>query len=343
MGASPVKQAIPFTQFDQLREARDIVRQEADALTELAKRLDTRFCDAVELIMSCCGRVVVTGIGKAGHIGQKLTATLSSTGTPAHFLHPAEAMHGDFGSLGAGDVVLALSNSGETPEICSLLGTFHHLRVPIIAITATATNSLARQADVVLEIGRQPEAGILGLAPSTSTTMMLALGDALALVVSRLKGFTAQDFGIFHPGGNLGRQLTSIRDVMRCGSELRIAQEHETVRETLRRLSSSGRRTGAILIVDAEGQLTGLFTDSDLARLLERHRDEQLDRPIQEVMTRGPTTIRDTAFLSHAVTLLTERKISELPVVDGSGVPIGLIDITDVIGLTASPDPRTSK
>ena len=343
MSASPLKQAIPFTQFDQLREARDIVRQEADALAELSKRLDTRFCDAVDLIMSCRGRVVVTGIGKAGHIGQKLSATFSSTGTPAHFLHPAEAVHGDFGSIGSGDIVLALSNSGETQEICALLGTLQQLEVPIISITATCTNTLARQSAVVLEIGRQPEAGLLGLAPSTSTTMMLALGDALALVVSRLKGFTARDFGVFHPGGNLGRQLTSIRDVMRCGSELRIAHEQETVRETLRRLSSAGRRTGAILIVDAEGQLIGLFTDSDLARLLERHRDEQLDRPIQEVMTHAPTTIRDTAFLSHAVTLLTEKKISELPVVDGNGIPIGLIDITDVIGLTAPRDSKTDQ
>lgn len=333
MSTSPLKQAIPYTQFDQLREAREILRQEADALHDLAKRLDTRFCDAVELLLACVGRVIVTGIGKAGHVGQKVAATLSSTGTPAHFLHPAEAVHGDLGSVQRGDVVLALSNSGETQELCNLLPTFRQLRVPLIAITASASNTLGRQADIVIEIGRLQEAGLLGLAPSTSTTAMLALGDALALVVSRLKGFTHQDFGVFHPGGNLGRQLTPVSDVMRCGTALRTCSESATVRETLRRLSSSGRRTGAILVVNEVGVLSGLFTDSDLARLLEHHRDDQLDRPIHEVMTRSPTTVCETAVLSQVLSILTEKKISELPVVNADGIPVGLIDITDVIGL----------
>ncbi len=329
----PLKHAIPFTQFDQLREAREIIRHEADALSELSKRLDTRFCEAVELILSCTGRVIVTGIGKAGLIGQKITATLSSTGTPAHFLHPSEAVHGDLGCVSKHDVVLVLSNSGETQEVCLLLPLIRRLGARLIAITATDNSTLARQSQVVIEYGRLSEAGALGLAPSTTTTAMLALGDALALVVSRQKGFTSERFSVFHPGGNLGRQLTPIRDVMRQGSQLRLAAEHDTIRDTLRRLSTADRRTGAILIVDAQQRLSGLFTDSDLARLVELRRDEQLDLPIVGVMTRNPTTIQADEFLSDAVVILTEKKISELPVVDDDGKPVGLIDITDVIGL----------
>ena len=329
----PLKHAIPFTQFDQLREAREIIRHEADALSELSKRLDTRFCEAVELILTCSGRVIVSGIGKAGLIGQKIAATLSSTGTPAHFLHPSEAVHGDLGCVSKSDVVLVLSNSGETQEVCLLLPLIRRLGARLIAITATDNSTLARQSQVVLEYGRLSEAGALGLAPSTTTTAMLALGDALALVLSRQKGFTPERFSVFHPGGNLGRQLTPIREVMRQGSQLRLAAEHDTIRDTLRRLSTAERRTGAILIVDAEQRLSGLFTDSDLARLLELRRDEQLDLPIVEVMTRNPTTIQADDFLSDAVLILTEKKISELPVVDDDGKPVGLIDITDVIGL----------
>lgn len=333
MGSAALKQSIPYDHFEQLRAAREVILQEADALSGLAGRLDTRFCDAAELVQTCRNRIVVTGIGKAGLIGQKLVATFSSTGTQSTFLHPAEAVHGDLGGVDSGDVVLAISNSGETEEVTRLLPVIRQIGAKIVSITATAENTLARGSDVVLEIGRMKEAGDLRLAPSTTTTAMLAMGDALALVVSRLKGFTADDFGRFHPGGSLGRQLTPVPDVMRCGDELRLAEKNETVRETLQRLRSSGRRTGAVLVVDDEGMLVGLFTDSDLARLLEQHRDEQLDLPISDVMTADPTTITEEACLDEAVTLLTDRKISELPVVDEDGRPCGLIDITDVIGL----------
>lgn len=328
-----LKQSIPFDQFEQLREAREIIRHEAAALTELSANLDTRFCEAVDLIHDCTGRIVVTGMGKAGLIGQKIVATLSSTGTPAQFLHPAEAVHGDLGGVTSNDVVLAFSNSGETEEVSRLVPLIQQIGAPIIAITRDGTNSLASGAAAVLEIGRLPEADSLGLAPSTTTTAMLAMGDALALIASRRKGFTAEQFGFFHPGGSLGRKLTPIHEVMRHGDELRIARRTETIRSTLQRLRSCGRRSGAILVTDEDDQLVGLFTDSDLARLLEQHRDEQLDRALSEVMTSGPTTISSDARLEDAVELLTEKKISELPVIDSDGQPVGLIDITDVIGL----------
>ena len=333
MSSAALKQSIPFDQFEQLREAREIIRREAAALTEMSTKLDTRFCDAVDLLFNCAGRVVVTGMGKAGLIGQKITATLSSTGTPAQFLHPAEAVHGDLGGVTANDVVLAFSNSGETEEISRLVPLFQKIGSPVIAITRNAENTLARGSSTVLEIGRLPEADSLGLAPSTTTTAMLAMGDALALVASRRKGFTADQFGFFHPGGSLGRRLTAVHEIMRQADELRIARDDETIRHTLQRQRSSGRRTGAVLVTDDEGHLVGLFTDSDLTRLLEQHRDEQLDRPLSEVMTHQPTTITSDTRLEDAVLLLTEKKISELPVIGEDGQPVGLIDITDVIGL----------
>jgi arabinose-5-phosphate isomerase len=333
MSSVALKQSIPFDHFEQLREAREIIRHEADGLLALSSHLDTRFCEAVELLRGCSGRAIVTGIGKAGIIGQKMTATLSSTGTRAMFLHPAEGVHGDLGCVCENDVVIVFSNSGNTEEVCRILPIIHQLGAKIIAITASSENRLARASDVVLEIGELREAGELSLAPSTTTTAMLAMADALALVVSQAKGFSARDFGTFHPGGSLGRQLTPIREVMRQGDELRIASMDETVRGTLQRLRSSGRRTGAVLVTDEKGVLCGVFTDSDLARLLEQHRDEQLDSPVSDVMTSNPTTLGDNTCLGDAVTMLTERKISELPIVDKAGHPVGLIDITDVIGL----------
>lgn len=333
MSSASLKVAIPYGQFDQLREAQEIIRAEADALRQLSASLNRDFCAAADLVFECPGRVIVTGIGKAGLIGQKIAATLSSTGTRAHFLHPAEAVHGDLGSVGEEDVVIAVSNSGETEEIVRLLPIIRQLKASLIAITSQDNCTLGRRADAVLAIGKLREAGELGLAPSTSTTAMLAMGDALALVVSRRKSFTASDFSVFHPGGSLGRQLTPIRDVMRQGDDLRVAGGSETIRSVLQRLRSNGRRSGAVLITAPDETLAGIFTDSDLARLLEQHRDEQLDRPISEVMTVNPATLDVDACLSDAVLALTEKKISELPVVDDQQHPVGLIDITDVIGL----------
>jgi arabinose-5-phosphate isomerase len=276
--------------------------------------------------------VVVTGMGKAGLIGQKIAATLSSTGTRSHFLHPAEAVHGDLGCLHEHDVLLALSNSGETEEICQLLPTVARLGIAIIAVTSTDHNSLAARADVVLRIGKLREACAWGLAPSTSTTAMLAVGDALALVASRQRGFTPQQFAVFHPAGSLGRQLKTVAELMRPLERLRTASCSDTVRNVFVRFANVGRRSGAVLLLDGDGRLAGMFTDSDLARLLERRRDDAFDGPIADVMNCAPLTVRPEATFGDIVELLSDRKISELPVVDGDHRPLGLIDITDVIG-----------
>ena len=329
---SAAEQLIPYSQFDQLREAREILKLESEALVDVARRLDAGFCAAVELLLHCSGSVIVCGMGKAGLIGQKLAATLSSTGTRAHFLHPAEAVHGDLGCLHPQDVLLALSNSGETDEISALLPTVKRMGVPIIAITGSDRSTLGQQADVRILLGRLKEAGPWGLAPSTSTTAMLAVGDALALVVARQRGFTPQQFAVFHPAGSLGRQLKSVTEIMRPRESLRLARASQTVREVFVTTPIPGRRTGAVLLLDEDGTLAGLFTDSDLARLMEQRRDEALDRPIAEVMTARPVTLPVTALFSDIVAILSERKISEIPVVDAQGVPVGLIDITDVIG-----------
>ena len=322
-----------ITPFEQLRYARDIIRTEAQALDELARNLQVEFCEAVRLLHECVGSVIVTGMGKAGLIGQKIAATLASTGTRSHFLHPAEAVHGDLGRVHADDTILALSQSGETEEVVRLLPSLARLGVPLIAITSRKTNSLARAANVTLELGAVQEACALGLAPTASTTAMLALGDALALVASHMRGFAPEDFARFHPGGSLGRQLSRVEELMRHRDACRVAQDSETIRRVFIKLSEPGRRSGAIMLVDAQGALKGLFTDSDLARIFESRRDALLDCPIGDVMTVEPCTITAGSPLSDAVTLMAERKISELPVVDSQGRPLGMIDITDVVGM----------
>ncbi len=318
--------------LNQVRYAREIIRLEGQALLGLATRLDTEFCRAVECLFQCQTSVIVTGMGKAGLIGQKIAATLSSTGTRGHFLHPAEAFHGDLGCIHRDDVVLILSQSGETEEVTRLLPSLSTLGVNIVAITARRSSTLGSAATVVLELGPLKEACSLGLAPSTSTTAMLALGDALALVVSRMRSFGAEDFARFHPGGSLGRKLSKVEDHMRRLVQCRVAADELTVRSVLAAPATSGRRSGAILLLDAESRLSGIFTDSDLARLFESRRDGALDEPIRQVMTPRPITVPAGSMVSDAMSIMAERKLSELPVVDEDGRPIGLLDITDLVG-----------
>ncbi|RLS59304.1 MAG: KpsF/GutQ family sugar-phosphate isomerase [Planctomycetota bacterium] len=329
---SAAEQIVPYSQFDQLREAREILKLEAEALADVSRRLDAGFCAAVDLLLNCTGSVIVCGMGKAGLIGQKLAATLSSTGTRAHFLHPAEAVHGDLGCLHPQDLLIALSNSGETEEISTLLPSVRKMGVPIIAITASDRSTLGQNADVRILLGRIREAGPWGLAPTTSTTAMLAVGDALALVVARQRGFTPQQFAVFHPAGSLGRQLKSVAEIMRPLDSVRVASAKLTVREAFVARPTAGRRTGAVLLVDEDGTLAGIFTDSDLARLMERRRDDAFDRPIAEVMTSHPVTLPATAMFADVLAILADRKISEIPVLDERHCPVGMIDITDVIG-----------
>jgi len=315
-----------------LARGREILRAEGEAILEVAEALDASFCRAVRMISGCTGKVVVTGIGKAGLVAQKIAATLASTGTPSHFLHPAEAMHGDLGAVRGDDLVLALSQSGETEEITRLLPHLAAVGVRIIALTGRAGSTLGRAADIVVATGRLREACGLGLAPSTSTSVLMALGDGLALVTSALASFTPEDFAARHPGGSLGRQLMRVDDAMRPIAECRTAAPRETVRAVFSR-PLPARRTGAVMIVDDAGGLAGIFTDSDLARLFERRNDAALDGPIEQVMTCRPATVPREARLRDAVALLDARRLSELPVIDADGRPVGLLDIVDLVGL----------
>jgi arabinose-5-phosphate isomerase len=324
---------VKLSSFEQLRFGREILRLESHALAEAANRLDQEFCRAVELLYQCRGSVIVSGMGKAGLVGQKIMATLASTGTRAHCLHPAEAVHGDLGRVHRDDLMLILSQSGETEEVVRLLPSLTELGVPILAITARSDSTLGRAATVTIELGRLEEAGTLGLAPSTSTTVMLAVGDALALVTSQMRNFCREDFARFHPAGALGQRLSKVEQLMRGLNVCRVASEALTVREVLMTVSMPGRRTGAIMLVDAKERLSGIFTDSDLARLFEKRHDPQLDVPIREVMCASPTTVRIGSMAADAVDTMARRKISELPVVDAEGRPVGMIDITDVVGL----------
>jgi arabinose-5-phosphate isomerase len=319
--------------FEQLRCARDILLRESQTLAELARRLNTAFCHAVDLLYHCRGSVIVSGMGKAGLVGQKIMATLASTGTRSHCLHPAEAVHGDLGRIHRDDLLLILSQSGETEEIVRLLPSLAEMEVPILAITCTAQSALGRAANVVLELGPMEEACSLGLAPSSSTTAMLALGDALALVVSRMRDFRAEDFARFHPAGSLGRKLSRVEHYMRPLDHCRVAADTRTVREVFLTVARPGRRTGAIMLVGPEGRLSGIFTDSDLARLFEHHREAELDGPVARVMTASPLAIAAGSRMVEAVALMARRKISELPVIDAEARPVGMIDITDVVGL----------
>jgi arabinose-5-phosphate isomerase len=317
--------------FEQLRYARQIIELESQTLAKVARRLGSEFCRAVDCIFHCRGSVIVSGMGKAGLIGQKIMATLASTGSRSHCVHPAEAVHGDLGRVHYDDVMLILSQSGETEEILRLLPSLHEMKVPIIAITGRADSSLGKASNIVIELGPLQEACPLGLAPSTSTTAMLAVGDALALVVSQMRRFGPEDFARFHPAGSLGRKLSKVQNHIRPLEQCRIASDRQTVREVIVSASLPGRRTGAIMLVDDHGKLSGIFTDSDLARLFERRADHDLDGPIRNVMTANPCTVPLGAMMSDAVAIMAERKISELPVVDAQGLPIGLIDITDLV------------
>lgn len=321
------------TEADGLAFAREVLRIEAEALGRARDRLDGTIARAAGLLYRCRGSVIVTGMGKAGLVGQKLAATLASTGTRAFPMHPAEAVHGDLGRIRADDVVIALSQSGETEEVLRLLPPLRRLGASLIAITERSDSSLGLAADICIAMGAVREACPLGLAPSASTTALMAVGDALALLVSRRRDFRAEDFALYHPAGSLGRKLLRVEEVMRTGRQLRRDGEFESVRSVLVRLAGPRRRSGAVLVEDEDARLLGIFTDSDLARLFESRREAMLDRPIGEVMTRDPVRIPVGATLAEAVEAMRGRKLSELPVVGRDGGLVGLIDLTDLIGL----------
>jgi arabinose-5-phosphate isomerase len=329
-----VHEPLPIGQSaDRLDYARQVIRAEAAALEQVAQRLGDSFLRTIDLLYNCTGRVALTGTGKSADVARKIVGTLNSTGTRAYLLDATRAVHGDLGMIHPDDVVLALSHSGESEEIVRLLGPLHALAKALIGLTSNGNSTLARNADVALVIGPLEEICPLGLAPSTSTTAMIAVGDALAFVLSRMHAFTRDDFARYHPAGNLGRRLLPVDAVMRRGAALRLADARETVREVFTRIRPGGRRTGAVMVTDDEGRLCGLFTDSDLARLFEQRRDQSIDKPIFEVMTRNPLTISQGKRITDAVEILCRHRISELPVINADRRPVGLLDITDVIGL----------
>ncbi len=327
-----------------LAGARALLAAEAQALGLLVETLDADFVRAVRLIAACEGRVVVTGIGKAGIIARKIGATLASTGTPSDFLHPTEALHGDLGRVTRRDLVLALSNSGTTAEIVRLLGPLKDIGVPVLAITADAASPLARHADVVLDYGTVTEACPLGLAPTTSTTVMLALGDALAMAVLSERRFSTEEFARFHPGGDIGRSLLRVEEVMRRGDQLPLLPAGSTVAVAIERMTSTPGRPGAVIVVQPDGTFAGIWTDGDLRRCLLGAQGapapasaDLLRRRIDDVMTARPVSVKPGSLVGEALRLLRERKIDQLPVVDGQRRAVGLLDVQDLLEIRALP------
>lgn len=323
----------PSSPDETLDYGRYVIRHEADALKALELRIDKSFVQAVELMLGCKGRIVVTGMGKPWLIGQKISATLASTGSASFALHASEAFHGDLGRVVRDDVVLCLSNSGETSEIVQLLDAFKKIGAKVIAVTGSRSSTLARLADVVLWIGDLDEACPMGLAPSTTTTAMLAMGDALALTLVKLREFTEEEYAFYHPGGSLGRKLMKVEEAMRRGTRLAVIDESRTVRDALLKITDS--RSGAVAVTDAGGRLVGIFTDGDFRRQTTRNPD-LLSLLIGAVMTRSPTTIGPGALVSEASRILREKKIDELPVIDEAGRPVGMIDVQDILSVGLS-------
>ncbi|HDZ80087.1 MAG TPA: KpsF/GutQ family sugar-phosphate isomerase [Roseobacter sp.] len=310
-----------------LDTARRVIRTEAEALVQLADSLDDRFRQAIDMLVATRGRVIVTGIGKSGHIAKKIAATLASTGTPAQFVHPAEASHGDLGMITSDDVVLAISNSGEAPELANLISYSRRFSIPLIGITSRAESSLGTQCDVILQLPQLSEACGTGVVPSTSTTMTLAMGDAVAIALMENRAFTAEHFREFHPGGKLGARLNRVADLMHTGDALPLVQADAPMSEALMALSS--KSFGVVIVADTDGTLQGIITSGDLGR----HLDGLLSKTARDVMTSNPVTIAPNALAEKAVGIMNGRKITCLVVVepDGSNTPTGLLHIHDCL------------
>lgn len=307
--------------------ARRVLTIEARGIAEMSERLDERFDAAVRACLECRGRIVLTGMGKSGIVAQKIAATFSSIGMPAYFMHPAEAIHGDLGMIVGGDLVLAVSNSGETDELVRLLEIIRRLGATIVAMSGRADSTLARHADVHLDVAVREEACGLDLVPTASTTAALAMGDALAVACSERRGLTPDQFAAFHPGGRLGRKLLQVESLMHRGADVPAVPESASVAEAVREMSA--KRLGMTCVVGEGGKLVGVLTDGDLRRLLLRV-DRPLEGSVREAMIRGPRTIGARALASEALRMMETRKITSLPVVDADGVLAGVIQIHDL-------------
>jgi arabinose-5-phosphate isomerase len=311
------------------------IEREGLALLEAAFAMPVRrgelsaaFAEAVAVIARAKGRVIVTGMGKSGHVGRKIASTLASTGTQAHFVHPAEASHGDLGMVGQDDVILALSWSGEARELADIIAYSRRFRVPLIAITAAQNGALGRQADVALVLPKADEACPNGLAPTTSTTLQMVMGDALAVALLEGRGFSAEDFRVFHPGGKLGAQLTFVKNVMHKGDALPLAPESAVLADVLPLMTA--KRFGALIVTDAAGKLAGIVTDGDLRR---RMSPDLPGARLADIMTRDPRTIAEDALAAEAMEVLNSRNITSLVVVSAAGLPVGIVHMHDLLRL----------
>ena len=311
-----------------LETARKVLEIEARALGELVHRLDAGFVRAVEILLACQGRVVVTGMGKSGIVGQKISATLSSTGTPSFFLHPAEALHGDLGRLVRHDVLVALSYSGETEELLRLLDTVKRLGIPLISLTGSLQSTLAQASDVVIDVGIREEACPLGLAPTASTTAMLAMGDALAMALLERRGFNEEDYAALHPGGELGVKLRRVENVMHTGEQVPRVLPETPMPGVIYEMSKKG--LGHTAVVDSSNRLLGVVSDGDLRRFLEREGNRALSLTAADCMTRSPVTIGRSELATKALNLMETRKITSLLVVDSAGALEGVVHIHDL-------------
>ena len=312
-----------------LRLAERVLRLEAESVLALSARLDERFVDAVGALHRCRGRVIVTGMGKSGIIGRKIAATLASTGTPAYFLHPAEGVHGDLGMVVREDVVLALSNTGETDEVLAVLPALKRLGIPLILLTGAAGSALARQADIVIDVGVAEEACPMNLAPTSSTTAALAMGDALAMALLDLRGLRPEDYAALHPGGGLGwKALFKVSDLMHTGEAIPVVSEQATMKEAIGEMSGKG--LGMTTVVDAEGRLVGVVTDGDLRRQQLAHGAALLERRVGECMTRDPKVIGAGELVVRALALM-EGRVTSLVIADAGGRPAGVIHVHDIL------------
>ena len=317
--------------FD-LDYAREVIKSEAAAIDSIASIVDDSFEKVAEMIYKCSGSVIISGIGKAGIIGQKISATLASTGTPSHFLHPAEAVHGDLGRLRKNDIVIVLSYGGETDEVIRLINLVKQLQIKLIAITGDGDSSLSQHSNVVLCMGEVSEACPLGVAPSVSTTCMLALGDALAFTVMKARNFSVEDYVRFHPGGSLGAKLMTVEQSMmfKPGEKLPLAQTGDTIKKLLES-NRDVKRHGAVMVVDEKGKLTGIITDADLRRLLAKKGSDAFELKVDNIMTADCKRIRIDALAAEATAIFHKYRIDELPVVDAEDKPLGLIDVQDIL------------
>jgi len=311
-----------------LETGRRVLEIEARAIAELIGRLDQHFERAVETILACRGRLVVAGIGKSGLIGQKISATFSSTGTPSFFLHPAEALHGDLGRLVPNDVLMALSYSGETEELLRLMDTVKRLAIPLIILTGKPASTLAQSSDVVIDVSISEEACPLGLAPTASTTAMLAVGDALAMALLEKRGFKEEDYAALHPGGGLGVRLRRVENVMHAGEEIPRVRPETTLPDVIYEISK--KKLGHTAVVDGEGRLAGMISDGDLRRFFQREGGRALERSAADLMTRTPVTIGRKELATRALNLMESRRITSLMVVDAEGRLEGVVHIHDL-------------